>query len=90
MNLTIEMYAEFLAREANNLVLKLKAVGALIITGEIPAQLFTLVGKGKFYNDFIISDRMELLLKDIPIYLVRNDRGILEGAAQYGAFIENN
>lgn len=90
VNLTIEMYAEFLAREANNMVLKLKAVGALIITGEIPSRLFDLVGKEKFYSDFKISDRMEHLLKDIPIYLVRNDKGILEGAAQYGAFIEND
>ncbi len=89
VNLTIEMYAEFLAREANNLVLKLKAIGALIITGEIPSRIFELVGKDKFYKDFKISDKMEHLLKDIPIYIVRNDNGILEGAAQYGAFIES-
>lgn len=89
VNLTIEMYAEFLAREANNLVLKLKAIGALIITGDIPHKIFDLVGKEKFYRDFKISDRMEHLLKDIPIYIVRNERGILEGAAQYGAFIEH-
>jgi len=90
VNLTIEMYAEFLAREANNLVLKLKAIGALIITGEIPAKIFDLIAKEKFYKDFKISDRMEHLLKDIPIYIVRNDKGIIEGAAQYGAFIEND
>lgn len=89
VNLTIEMYAEFLAREANNLVLKLKAIGALIITGDIPARLFDLIDKSKFYKDFKISDRMEHLLKDIPIYLVKNDKGILEGAAYYGAYIEN-
>ena len=89
INLTIEMYAEFLAREANNLVLKLKAVGGLIITGDIPSKLFDLIDKEKFYKDFKISDRMEHLLKDIPIYIVRNDKGIMEGAAQYGAYIEN-
>lgn len=88
VNLTIETYAEFLAREANNLVLKLKAIGALIITGDIPMQLFHLFGKEKFYKDFKISDRMEHLLKDIPIYIIRNEKGILEGAAQFGAFIE--
>jgi len=90
INLTIEMYAEFLAREANNLVLKLKAIGALIITGEIPSKIFDLIGKEKFYKDFKISDRMEHLLKDIPIYIIRNEKGIIEGAAQYGAFIEND
>ncbi|MGC4128016.1 MAG: glucokinase [Bergeyella sp.] len=89
VNLTIEMYAEFLAREANNLVLKLKATGALIITGDIPSKLYNLVSKDKFYKDFVISDRMQHLLKDIPIYLVRNEKAILQGAAFYGAFIEN-
>ena len=89
VNLTIEMYAEFLAREANNLVLKLKAIGALIITGDIPLKLFSLINKEKFYKDFVISDRMQHLLKDIPIYLVRNEKGILDGAAFYGAFIED-
>ncbi len=88
VNLTIDMYTEFLAREANNLVLKLKAVGALIITGEIPDVLFDVIQKDKFYKDFIISDKMDYILKDVPIYVVRNKKGILQGAASYGAFIE--
>ena len=88
VRLTIDTYAEFLAREANNLVLKLKAVGALLITGDIPEKIFHLIDKEKFYKDFIISDRMEGLLKDIPIYLVRNPKRILEGAAHFGAYSE--
>lgn len=85
---TIDMYLEFLAREANNLTLKLKATGGLIITGEIPDKIFDLINKDKFYKNFKISDRMEHLLKDIPIYIVRNPKGISNGAAHYGAFIE--
>ncbi len=90
VNLTLEMYSEFLAREANNLVLKLKATGALIITGDIPFKLFELFDKQKFYKYFVVSDRMENLLKDIPIYIIRNKNGILDGAAYYGAFIEEH
>ncbi len=88
VNLTIEMYAEFMAREANNLTLKLKSVGGFIITGDIPSKIFDLVDNAKFYSDYKISDRLEHILKDIPLYLVRNDKGIIEGAAFYGAFIE--
>lgn len=88
VNLTIEMYSEFLAREANNLALKLKTTGGLIITGDIPSALFDLIDKEKFYKEFRISDRMDHLLEDIPLYLIRNDKGILEGAGFYGAFIE--
>lgn len=89
IKITLEMYAEFLAREANNLALKFKATGGLVITGEIPSKLFHLINKEKFYKDFKISDRMENLLKDIPIYLIRNPKGIIDGAAFYGAYLEN-
>ena len=89
VKLTIEMFLEFLAREANNLVLKLKATGGLIITGEISDKINELIDKEKFYKDFKISDRMEHLLKDIPIYFLRNEKEILQGAAFYGAFIED-
>lgn len=89
VKLSVEMFLEFLAREANNLVLKLKATGGLIITGEISDKIYELVDKKKFYKDFKISDRMEHLLKDIPIYFLRNEKEILQGAAFYGAFIED-
>lgn len=89
INLTVEMFLEFLAREANNLVLKLKATGGLIITGEITDKIYSLIDNEKFYKDFKISDRMEHLLKDIPIYILRNEKEIIEGAAYYGTFIES-
>ena len=88
VNITLEMYAEFLAREANNLVLKLKATGGLILTGNISRKFFHLFDKKTFYKNFLISDRMEHILKDIPIYIIRNKDGVIDGAAVYGAFIE--
>ena len=88
VKLTISTFLEYLAREANNMVLKLKATGGLIITGEIVEKIFNLIEKDKFYKNFLISDKMENLLKDIPIYILRNDKEILEGAAYYGTFFE--
>lgn len=86
--LTVDMYAEFLAREANYLVLKLKATGGLVISGEITEVLRSFIDKDKFYADFKISDKMENLLKDIPIYFVFKKSGIADGAAFYGAFTD--
>ncbi len=86
--LTLEMFAEFLAREANYLVLKLKATGGLVITGEIAEHVRTFINKDKFYKDFMISDKMENLLKDIPIYFVFNQKAISQGAAYYCAYHE--
>lgn len=88
INLTIDAFFEFLSREANNLALKFKATGGLVITGEIVEKLYELIDKDKFYRNFKISDKMEHLLKDIPIYILKKKKQILEGAAYYGSFHE--
>lgn len=85
---TLEKYTEFLAREANSLVLKLKATGGLVITGKIAIKIEEFLLNKDFYKKFIISDKMEHLLKDIPIYLFKNENAVLFGAANYGAFIK--
>lgn len=86
-NIAVGLYVEFMAREANNLVLKLKATGGLLISGRIPNLISELLNKEKFYKDFIISDKMDGILKDVPIYLVKQKDSILLGAAIYGAKI---
>ncbi len=84
--MTMEALVEFMAREANNLVLKLKATGGLILAGDIPRKIVPFLESEKFYKKFIISDKMEILLKDIPIYILDDDKAILNGAAYYGAY----
>lgn len=86
-NIALDLFVEFMAREANNLVLKLKATGGLLISGRIPNLISELLNKEKFYKDFIISDKMDKILKDVPIYLVRQEESVLLGAAVYGAKI---
>ena len=86
--MTIETFIIFLAREANSLVLKLKATGGLFLTGDIAILLNKFLNNDKFYKHFITSDKMEVVLKDIPIYLVNDSKTILNGAAFYGAFSE--
>lgn len=86
--MTIDTFMIFLAREANSLVLKLKATGGLILSGEIPSLLQEFLNNEKFYRNFIISDKMENILKDIPIYLVKDQKTIINGAAVYAAFYE--
>ncbi|WP_244614333.1 glucokinase [Elizabethkingia argenteiflava] len=85
-SLAMEMFVEFMAREATNLVLKLKATGGLLLGGGIPPKIFSLLNKDKFHQNFIVSDKMEHLLKDIPIHLILNSKTALMGAAYYGAF----
>jgi len=83
---TMELFVNFMAREATNLALKLKATGGILLGGGIPPKIFSLMNKDKFHRSFIVSDKMEDLLKDIPIYLILNSKTALLGAAYYGAF----
>lgn len=84
--MAMEMFVEFMAREATSLVLKLKATGGLLLGGGIPPKIYNFLNKSKFYENFIVSDKMEHLLKDIPIHVILNNKTALYGAAYYGAF----
>jgi glucokinase len=86
--IALNTYIEFLAREANSLTLKLKAIGGLLITGSIPSILRDYMDKDKFYEKYKISDKMEYMFKDVPIYLVESKDSELIGSAVYAAFME--
>ncbi|MBW8523341.1 glucokinase [Chryseobacterium chendengshani] len=87
--IALDTFIEFLAREANNLTLKLKATGGLWITGDIPQIIRQYIDKGKFYEKFKISDKMEDMLKNIPIYLINTDSTSINGAALYTAYYKD-
>lgn len=84
--ITVNTYLEFLAREANSLTLKLKATGGLLIGGEIPFMLRDYIDKERFYQKFLISDKMDRLLNHIPMYLIQDEHMTLNGAATYAAY----
>lgn len=87
--IALDTFLEFLAREANNLTLKLKATGGLLISGDIPQEIRAYINKDKFYEKYKISDKMEEMLKNIPIYLIRQDQTALNGAALYTAYYQD-
>lgn len=84
--IALDTFLEFLAREANNLTLKLKATGGLFLSGDIPQEIRAYVNKDKFYEKYKISDKMEEMLKNIPIYLVKQNHTALNGIALYTAY----
>lgn len=85
-SITINTFLEFLAREANSLVLKLKATGGLIITGELTRIFQDYIDRQRFYKKFLTSDKMERLLKNIPIYLATEEELALKGATYFAAY----
>ncbi|ROH97970.1 glucokinase [Chryseobacterium daecheongense] len=84
--IALDTFLEFLARETNNLTLKLKATGGVLISGDIPQIIKDYIDKDRFYEKFKISDKMENMLRNIPIYLINNDHTGLNGSALYAAY----
>lgn len=87
--IALDTFVEFLAREANNLTLKLKATGGLLISGDIPQAIRKYIDKDRFYEKFKISDKMEDMLKNIPIYIINKDSTNIDGVAIYAAYFKD-
>jgi glucokinase len=80
---TIEMFNRYLATEAVNLILKLKATGGLYLAGGIAPKLLSLINPGTWKDVFNKSGRMKLLLKEVTVYVVLNEKAPLLGATYY-------
>jgi len=87
--ITLDTFIEFLAREANNLTLKLKATGGLLISGDIAQDIREYINKDKFYEKYKISDKMEDMLRNIPIYLIKTKLTGLNGIVLYTAYYQD-
>jgi glucokinase len=85
---TMDHFVRYLARESSNLVLKMKATGGLFLGGGIPPKIISLLQKDSFYKHFMDCDRMQHLLEEVPIHIIKNDKAGLIGAAYYGAYAE--
>jgi glucokinase len=83
---TMELFVRYLARESANLVLKMKATGGLFLGGGIPPKISSLLSRYNFFEHFMDCDRMQNLLNEVPIYLIKDDKTGLNGAAAFGAY----
>src|SRR5579862_1745751 len=82
----MQFFVRFLARESSNLVLKMKATGGLFLGGGIPPKIVPLLKKKSFFENYLNCDRMQNLVKAVPIKIIANDKTALLGAAYYGAY----
>lgn len=84
---TMALFTKYLAREASNLVLKLKATGGLFLGGGIPPKIAPLLLHKDWMEQYMDCDRMQHLLQNVPIRLIKNDKSALLGAAYFGAYL---
>jgi glucokinase len=83
---TMLIFVRYLARQSSNLVLTMKATGGLYLGGGIPPKIAPLLLQPSYYHSFLDADRMQHLLKKVPLKIIRNNKTAMIGAALYGAY----
>ena len=80
---TIEIFNRYLATEAVNMILKLKATGGLYLAGGIAPKLLALLKPDTWKDVFNKSGRMSQLLKEVSVYVVLNEKAPMLGASYF-------
>lgn len=80
---TMRLFFRYLATEAGNLALKMKATGGIFIGGGIVPKNIKKMDYGAFMKSFREKGRMKPLLEDIPVKIILNEKTALMGAAWY-------
>lgn len=79
---SLQLFLDILAAEAANVSLKLLATGGIYIGGGIPPRILPFFEPDRFMAVFARGVYREML-SEIPIYVLRNTRTALLGAAAY-------
>lgn len=82
---TLAVFLRYLAIEASQMALKMKATGGIYIGGGIVPKIIKGLDKTVFKSNFVQSGKMESLLKMMPVKVILNEKTPLFGAAIYGA-----
>ena len=80
---TMNLFMRYLATEAANLALKVKATAGVFIGGGIMPKNLKLLDAHTFIRWFHDFGRMKHLLENIPVKIILNDKTALLGAAWY-------
>ncbi len=81
---TLTVFLEILGAEAGNLALKSYATGGLFIGGGILPRIIDSISFAPFLHAFQNKEKMETLMKNIPIHLITRKNAALLGTASYG------
>ena len=77
---SFKLFTRFYARCAKNFILDSLAVGGLYIAGGIASKNPSIFSTNEFLNEFKNVYRREDILKNVPIYIVKNYDVSLYGA----------
>lgn len=79
---SVIFFLQVLGKEAANLALKSLSLGGVYLSGGVLTNNFLAIQREEFLEAFLEKGRFQSLLKEVPVYLIRGDKGIVEGAYQ--------
>jgi glucokinase len=79
----LRMFVSCLGAEAGNLALRMMALGGVYLGGGIAPKILPLLRSGEFMRAFVQKGRLQPMLESIPVWVIRNDKTALLGAAGY-------
>ena len=82
----LKIFVRNLARECCNLILKMKSTGGLLLAGGVPPKIISLLRDSYFYENILDCDRMQELVKKVPVKVILNDKAPMIGAGWFGAY----
>jgi glucokinase len=82
----MQIFVRHLARECCNLILKMKSTGGLLLAGGVPPKIISLLREPYFYENLLDCDRMQELVKKVPVKVILNDKAPMIGAGWFGAY----
>ncbi len=78
----VRMFASLYGAEAGNLALKILGTGAVYVGGGIAPKIIPMI-KEHFMAAFTTKGRYSELMKQMPVYVILNEKTALLGAAHY-------
>jgi len=86
----MRLFIRYLARECCNLILKMKSTGGLFLAGGIPPKILPLLRSRWFYENMMDCDRMQDLVKKVPVKVILNQKAPMIGAGWFGTYSSVN
>jgi glucokinase len=81
----LRLFVSCLGAEAGNFALRMMALAGVYVGGGIAPRILPMLTNGVFMSAFVDKGRMRSLLEAIPVWVIRNDKTALLGAARYAA-----
>jgi glucokinase len=79
----LELFVSVYGAEAGNLALKILATGGVYVGGGIAPKILRKIQEGEFVRSFVMKGRYEGLMRQMPVWVILNDRIAIIGAAHH-------